>query len=542
MKEKNLVVISCLFLIAASFVAAYFSFYKSDFTFYESRLEFNESNVSEVLLYSPNNNYHTLFRSFLDESYISPGFGGNSISVLKVSCNGGYPYFFSSNYEFYSFDSGSAVLGNAWEYTQGNEYGCGFGDYYGFLKGEKYAIGADYYLNAENIFQVDGKNYIKFVAYSPKKHPTLSIGENLFILGDVVYKDKYYPRDSVIIYIPFNENISNKNIVSLKNFEYDNSFIDYWINLILGFLPAIILFSVWYFFGKEKFDIEVPSSLSSNPSKRKAWEVAVYFQPPFNTRGKNFISSILLELSNRKIIDIKVEKKFLGNDCFIKILNKKAKLDSTEKEFLEIISYALTLYTGKYSAEGYVNLAKIPVSKRQDLSSKFVTLGRSVEKQSKHFFESKGQGLFFLFNIVLAFILFYIADGYTFFLPILSLIIGFIFIYNSSLFVRFNNNYYKEYLEWQAFKKYLNAAPSLKLHGHKGVIVWGEYLTYAAALGVSARVIRELKNEGLISQEQYSAYTNVGYFASSAISSSSTGSPHGGAGGGGVGGGAGGGR
>jgi len=542
MKEKYLVIIFCLFLVVASVIAAYFSFYKSDFTFYESRLEFNGSHVSEALLYSPNNNYHTLYRSFLDESYISPGLGKNSISILDVKCSDGNAYFYSSNYEFYTFDTGNAVLGNAWEYTQGNEYGCGFGDYYGFLKGKKYQIEADYYLSAENVFQVNGKNYIKFVAYSPKEHLTLSIDKNLFVSGDVIYKNKYYPRDSVIIYIPFNENISNKKVVYLNDFEYDNSFLDYWISLIFGFIPAFILFTVWYFFGKEKFDVDVPSSLSVYPVKRKAWEVAAYFQPPFNTLGKNFISSVLLELSNRKVIDIKVEKRFLGQNCYIKILNKKAKLDSTEKEFLEIISYALTLYTGKYSAEGYVNLAKIPISKRQSLSTKFIALGRSVEKESKKLFESKGSGIFFISNIVLSFFLFYIIDGYTFFLPIISIFIGFILMYSSCFFISYKGNYYKEYLEWQAFKKYLNAAPSLKLHGHRGVIVWGEYLTYASALGVSARVIRELKNEGLITQEQYSVYTNVGYFSSSAMSSGATGSSHGGAGGGGVGGGGGGGR
>jgi hypothetical protein len=41
-------------------------------------------------------------------------------------------------------------------YTERNEYGCSFGDEYGFKEGEEYWIEASYTLHPKNLFEIDG--------------------------------------------------------------------------------------------------------------------------------------------------------------------------------------------------------------------------------------------------------------------------------------------------------------------------------------------------------------------------------------------------
>ena len=38
----------------------------------------------------------------------------------------------------------------------------------------------------------------------------------------------------------------------------------------------------------------------------------------------------------------------------------------------------------------------------------------------------------------------------------------------------------------------------MKLHGHKGTIIWGEILVYATALGAAKKVLKDLKQQILL--------------------------------------------
>jgi len=101
----------------------------------------------------------------------------------------------------------------------------------------------------------------------------------------------------------------------------------------------------------------------------------------------------------------------------------------------------------------------------------------------------------------------------------------------------------KEYLEWQAFKRYLKVSYSMRASEVKGVILWNEYLVYATSLGVSKTILKRLRKEGLIKEEQYySSVHMIGSFNAVSSSSGFGGGAGGGAGGGGAGGGGGGGR
>ena len=117
-----------------------------------------------------------------------------------------------------------------------------------------------------------------------------------------------------------------------------------------------------------------------------------------------------------------------------------------------------------------------------------------------------------------------------------------------AIFSRFNGQYYIEYQKWKAFKRYLKNSFSIKTATHKTVVIWNEYLIYATALGVPDKIIKELRANNIINENQnrmYTGITNGMFFNLGALSASVSGmggGGFGGAGGGGVGGGGGGGR
>jgi len=118
--------------------------------------------------------------------------------------------------------------------------------------------------------------------------------------------------------------------------------------------------------------------------------------------------------------------------------------------------------------------------------------------------------------------------------------------YNTSILMRFKGEYYEEYLQWQGFKGHFPKYSTLKTMGHKGTILWGPHMVYAAALGVAKKALKEMESHGMISKKDYVIFASMNNVGSSVAGSSgvsgSGGVGGGGVGGGGVGGGGGGGR
>lgn len=73
-------------------------------------------------------------------------------------------------------------------YTEANEYGCTFGNVYGFYTGENYEIKAEYELYPENLFKINDRYYIKFIAYSANSHKLLIKGSNFIIPEEAISK------------------------------------------------------------------------------------------------------------------------------------------------------------------------------------------------------------------------------------------------------------------------------------------------------------------------------------------------------------------
>ena len=156
--------------------------------FYKSELTINGASVQETLFYKADQDYHTLYRNFQSPLAALQENISNSIAMGDVGCDKGTPYFNAGNN---CYNNNSLNPADCLSYTENNEYGCSFGDTYGFLKDENYKISANYKINPENLFKTDGKYYIKFIAYGENWHKNLVLGGNFIIEGEAVADRKY---------------------------------------------------------------------------------------------------------------------------------------------------------------------------------------------------------------------------------------------------------------------------------------------------------------------------------------------------------------
>lgn len=573
MKERNLTLIITIILLLAGLALGIMSIYSeqiinslpkpyTEFNFYKSELNINGTIIKETLYFNTDKPYHTLYKTFQSPITTKDDYSiKNSILIDSVECDKGYAYFRKNNNCYFSPDF--TIKNTCPDYTEDNEYGCSFGNVYGFQKGQEYKISSNFELNQENLFKIHGKYYIKFIAYGANNHNPLTIGDNFNIQGNVVFKNEYPSYEYVIIYIPSNGDISKYNLIDKSDFEYGSTktsnltpasliLLNYLKTIFIFLIPGILFFCSWLFFGKELKEEDVPDQLSQNPSDRKPWEVAAFFNPPFGRIDKNFFSAMLLDFSRRKIIDIQLLKNktlFSNNEeIYIKINNNKDKdLDNIEKKFMKMLVEIRDDSSHKYKKEEYFNLkrASSSFSVSSSLKTSAKILQDNVKNEGKKYMNMTGPIFFFVSLIVLAFIgnFFLLSFLFVLFNLIILVFVFGLFLSKTSLLIKYKGNFYKEYREWQSFKKWLNGSPAMKESGSKAVILWEKYLVYATALGISKKILKELKDKGLINNEQYNVYTNVPIVSTSfAVSSGSSGGGFGGAGGGGVGGGGGGGR
>lgn len=579
MKERNLIILLITIFAIIGLTIVYFSMLYSGFNFYKSELIVKGNTITETLTFNTNKPYHTLYRDFQTPATTSTNNEKNTIVLSNVECQQGTAYFRESSFDCTIFRGDIKVKENCPAYTENNEYGCTFGNVYGFSKNQNYFIKSTYTLNPINLFQIKGKNYIKFVAYSESRHKFLS--DNLKVSPGVIREKNYFPKEQVILYIPYNGDIQGINIIKQSDFEFDSIAFEFILLCFFGLLPSLLFFLAWFIFGREHSFADIPPELSMFPQMRKPWEVATFFNPPFGKADKNFFASMLLNFYHKKVIDIQMRKK----DVWIKLNKHKQPLDKIEKMFLELLMSLylkdpwqhnkdkVSSFVKELNSKGhFINqlIDKNPSKKYIDgewiflkkalsswnLSSyvqyAFHKIEKEIKNEKKKYIDSKGEiaivaifiGFFFFLQI--AFIPFLAQSGFMVILFMAFLFVAIIVNAQTTLFIKFKESYYKEYQHWQAFKKYLSNSFSMTHGDHKAVTIWDHYLVYATALGVSKKVLKELKQAGIIDERHYVLYTGIytssGSFATSTGASGSGGGGFGGAGGGGMGGGGGGGR
>lgn len=556
MKEKNIVLIVTLIFLILGLIALYSSLVYSKFNFYSSKITIDGKTVQEKLHYSPDKPYHTLFRNFYSKIFLNSQDyrPENSIGINSVSCSQGTAYIMS-DYDCYTFPGG--IESNCLPYTEDNEYGCTFGDELGFQKGEEYSVEAEYEIHPENLFKINNKYYIKFIVYSKDNHKFLITGKNFIIPSSAISRKYYFQKDDVIIYVPY-DRTEGFNIINQKDFLFDTNYLLKFFALILSIIPALSFYLIWFLFGKELTEPDLPEELSMAPNARKAWEVAAFFNPPFSGLNKNFFASLLLDFYRRKIIDLKAIKEKLffqtENVMYLRINKIPEDLDEIEAKFMELLHIAEKEADKKHRKEGYFNLEQTMESSAVQMYIKetYEEIDSKIKEERKKYMSKGGFSIIPLiafiafFASILTQSLFMVILYSVYFLLSIIIAAGY-----PTVFIRFKRDYYAEYLHWQAFKKYLSYSYTISSATHETIVMWEEYLLYATALGIPERVLEEGGKIKIVDKQHIAIYSSINnssasfsgaYLAATGHGGHGGGGGFGGAGGGGVGGGGGGGR
>ncbi|ADC68882.1 Protein of unknown function DUF2207, membrane [Methanocaldococcus sp. FS406-22] len=372
--------------------------------------------------------------------------------------------------------------------------------------------------------------------------------------------------NSVNGFVKYMENVEEKTISAYKRYILINYIITALKYLLIAtiLLFPLIAYLIYLRFGKEKSYI-VPEYLSYVPNKnRKPWIVNLIFNGEVGKFDKNGFYATLLDLHNRGYIKIIKD----GEDIKIKILKRDDNLDIYEKEVMNFLirhskngefnpkdlENAVSHWTDEYEIKRLWN--EINGIMNNPLFSSTLT---------KRFLETKGKDILWISLVIfitLTLILFGISMNYSnyyptlkdvFYLSIILVIQNIILILTpKSLFGRWKDDYYKEKLEWEAFKNFLSDLAMIKKYSPEDISIWKEWLIYGTALGVGDKVVEAMKSLNInipevdIAPAVYiaynSMYSHINNAYSSVVASSSMSSGGGFGAGGGFGGGGGGAR
>lgn len=481
------------------------------FNFYKANISINGQIINETIYFSPDRPYHTLFRNFTS-SIVNPTNGANNtISISSVSCSAGTPYYRTQAGACYTFE-GNGVNNQCLPNTDSNEYGCTFGNLEGFDQTINYSIGATYSISSTDLFSINGTYYIKFVPYSPGRHDSLELGNNLFVDGGVA--GPYYPVDkAVVIYIPYTGNTTGFNIIKQDGFgfytykQFESDYLT--MQLIMFLIPLIVFDLVWLFFGKKKKEPAVPSQLSDLPNERKPWQVSAYFTPPFLKPNKNFYATLLLDFYRRKIIDINcVDEGIFNKKTLVKLNNAPEDLDDVEKGFFDILT-KISQGTSDKDREGeYFNIDK---ATGQFLTLKVAVQNEEglVEDDGEKFIKGIGAKIFPLTIVVMLIVgvgmgLFALAAS-----AFILIVVYAIVQKKTPLLIQYNEDFYEEYEQWMAFKNGLSHLHTIKNSDAKAIVLFEKYLVYATALGVAEIVLKELEGLKMVDEKMLRNYSRV---------------------------------
>ncbi|MCU0638202.1 MAG: DUF2207 domain-containing protein [Methanothrix sp.] len=311
----------------------------------------------------------------------------------------------------------------------------------------------------------------------------------------------------------------------------------------------LILGVVYLRYGRERH-YAVPGTLSRVPCKRKPWLVNLVFKGDAFDFDKNGFYATLLDLHRRGVLEI---DSVTGTR--IRMLKP---LESGEDEyegnvlnFLRANSIAGVFNAGAFE-DSIKNLQKSHDTSRlqelhramdgllryknRDAAGEFVA-GRSLrclglDLQPKNLIVILYLAVFFFafsggFHIL--------ANPLTAALLILLAQFTLVAFAPSALLGRWKQEYYREKMEWDAFRNLLSDFAMIRKYAPEDLVLWKEWLVYGTALGVGDKVMQAMADLNIRIPEAVAVQSVQTHF-SHAYSSSSPKSSGSGSGGGGFGG------
>ena len=278
------------------------------------------------------------------------------------------------------------------------------------------------------------------------------------------------------------------------------------------FLYPLFLVLIYWFFGSER-GYSAPQYLSYIPNqKRKPWLVNLIFASDASRSDENALFATLLDLERRG--KIKVDK--AEGDIRIRVLDESG-LDAYERRVVGFLKRHSR--EGAFSPEEVEALVDAYLEERD--ASSLERLKKEVEGVTrfsdpsivKGFLSTAGYRIVKFTGIALSVLLILavgvlwigssIVEGYVDDLlfagvgALLVLNIPHLFL-RPQVFGRWKRDFYRERLEWEAFRNFLSDLAMIKKYAPEDVSIWEDWLIYGTALGVADKVeeaMAELKVE-----------------------------------------------
>jgi uncharacterized membrane protein len=537
MKEdkKVLVILLITFLIQVGVFHLFFpSFSKSGSYYKEIKINYqdlgNSVEVNENFDIVVRDTWNVIYRSFNEKICFN---SQCNVIIKDLNCKLGIPYislkdgtlFMKKNGEWKKISKSSLKYANK---IYKNEVGC---------YNENGYFGEEEILNLKYDFPRSYLRKFNYVhAFFTEEHPPI---EKLKTERDL--KEKIAKDAPILI------NTKTQKI-EIKDYK----------NLLIALLFALdsIIYLIWFFFGKDK-EFLVPKYLHRKPINPEINKEEDYFTYALLYNGgdinKDMLTALLFSLKLKGLLE-KVKKKGVLIKSFLFYFNKDAfdkleqlKLNKYEKSFIQLLEKE-----GIRKEENGKVVYEIELNdhKRRALYRFF---HGELNKPIKNRFEKKANNLvgllwfFALVSIIIIassninnFLRSQLALTLTIWLITSLIALG---ILKKEL-IRFKGSFYKEYLEIEAFRNFLNDYAQLKKYFPEDEVIWKDWLLIATALGVADNVLKVLNERGyniseLLDYEEMRSVSST-FYAAAIASSSSSGS--GGGFGGGAGGGGGGGR
>ncbi|MFZ3166376.1 MAG: DUF2207 domain-containing protein [Candidatus Methanoperedens sp.] len=327
------------------------------------------------------------------------------------------------------------------------------------------------------------------------------------------------------------------------------------LSIVLGF--PVVLYFIHRKNGTEK-ESTVPEYLSFVPGKRKPWLVNLVFRKDAFDFDENGFYATLLDMQKRGYVKIETFADMKKKEVKITLLKTPEEAeDPYEKDVLSFLKD--WSQDDVFETQKFKEMVKSISKKRESIISLKKRMDKIMREAYPKYadeFVVEGRRKFFIISGASALAAFMFNSNYSNIYPIfgeISIYLGTLavqsaviaFLTPSTLFGRWKGDYYKEKLEWDAFRKFLSDMAMMKKYLPEDVIIWKEWLIYGTALGVGENVIKAMNALNVVIPEVstapsvYHSFHSVNSSVASAYSAATGG---GGGGGGGFGGGGAGGR
>lgn len=282
---------------------------------------------------------------------------------------------------------------------------------------------------------------------------------------------------------------------------------------LLMLLAPLMLLWVYRRYGKERFFV-VPSVLAYVPNNRKPWQVNLVFKgDPFDFDKDGFYATIL-NLQRQNLVEIQSDD--LGGLRIKLIKGPVAVEDGYERKVMNFLSNnavndildtkdfesKIEMLRGRAEDDSKAAMDSLHAI-RDDMNELMAGPGNETAHE---FFVNYSTASTMLVALPIALIfatgvLFttlgdtYPQLAFGFYSSVVLLVQSSIpaFAIPKAFFGKWKQDYYKEKLEWDAFKRFLSDFATIQRYAPEDISIWKDWLVYGTALGAGDKVVKAME-------------------------------------------------